>query len=516
MNKRLSSWLSRAGVAVVSNVMAHAKIVTGRFVSDRRGNIAVTLALALIPIVTLAGGAIDVSRAYVVKARLTQALDAAGLAVAGTPGASETKLKELAQHFFNANYPAAEIGVPGNLLVALGDNTVTLSVTADMQTVLLGIVGIDEMQVGAEIEVTRESKGLEVVMVLDNTGSMGSSGKIQALKTASRSMIDILFGDQAHPEKLMMGLVPFAAGVNVGTDFSEDYMDMAGQSSIHDENFTPGTNLWSLYNDIRNRSWPGCVQTRPSPMDEEDTLPTRSNPDSLWVPWFAPDEPDKSNYYYVNDYLSDDTRNKAKEDERQRNTSKYNNAWVSSSSKGPNDGCDMRPITPMTNDRNLLLDEIDAMQASGLTHIPVGLAWGWRVISPSAPFTEGKPYDDKEVNKAIILLTDGENVLGTRNNHNGSYYTAYGYLSEGRLGTTNGWTASNRLDEKTEQICENIKDTGVRLYTITFQVSSSSTRELMRDCATSPSLYFDSPSNEELTTVFQAIARDLSNLRLSR
>ena len=120
------------------------------------------------------------------------------------------------------------------------------------------------------------------------------------------------------------------------------------------------------------------------------------------------------------------------------------------------------------------------------------------------------------MNKAIILLTDGENVLGTQNNHNGSYYTAYGYLAEGRLGTTNGWTASNRLDDKTAQICENIKERGIRLYTITFQVSSSSTQTLMRECATSPSLYFDSPSNEELTTVFQAIARDLSNLRLSR
>jgi hypothetical protein len=38
----------------------------------------------------------------------------------------------------------------------------------------------------------------------------------------------------------------------------------------------------------------------------------------------------------------------------------------------------------------------------------------------------------------------------------------------------------------------------------------------MRDCATDPSLYFESPSSAELTPVFQAIAQDLSNLRLSQ
>ena len=509
MENRLSRRLTRLG--------GDLKRFTCGFGKCGRGNVAVTFAVALIPIMTIAGASVDVSRAYVVKARLTQALDAAGLAVAGTPGASETRLKELAQSFFNANYPAAEIGVPGDLQVTLGQNVVTLAVSASLPTVLLGIVGVDEMTVGSEVEVSRETKGLEVVMVLDNTGSMGSRGKIDALKTASESMIEILFGDQTHPEKLKMGLVPFSAGVNVGTEFAQDYLDMNGLSSIHDENFTPGTNLWDLYAEIRNRSWTGCVQTRPSPLDEEDAEPNSGNPDTLWVHWFAPDEPDRSRYYYYsNNYLSDDAHRNDDEEERQRNTSKYDNAWVSSSSRGPDDGCDMRPITPMTNDRDYLLDEIDAMNASGVTHIPVGLAWGWRVISPGAPYTEGKAYDDPEVNKAIILLTDGENVLGTQNNHNGSYYTAYGYLAEGRLGTTNGWTASNRLDDKTAQICENIKERGIRLYTITFQVSSSSTQTLMRECATSPSLYFDSPSNEELTTVFQAIARDLSNLRLSR
>jgi Flp pilus assembly protein TadG len=487
----------------------------GEFQRNRQGNVAVIFALAMMPVVAAAGVSVDLSRAYLVKSHLTQALDAAGLAVAGTPGLTNDALATIAQDYFDANYSEADMGVPGELHLDVGDNVVTLAASATLPTALLGVFGIHDMAVNSEIEVTRETKGLEVVLVLDNTGSMGSNGKINALKDASESLIGILFGDDPNPEKLKMGLVPFAAGVNVGTDFPETALDMLGRSSIHDENFTSGTNLWDLYDDMRNRSWTGCVQTRPGNLDVLDTPPRAGQPDTLWVPWFAPDEPD-GYYGYTNNYLNDDTRRRAREEERQRNTSKYDRARVYSSSRGPDYGCGMRPITPLTNDRDLLLDEVDAMNASGLTHIPVGLAWGWRVISPGEPFRQGGEYNDPEVNKAIILLTDGENVLGTRNNHNRSYYTAYGYLSEGRLGTTSKSGAQAELNPRTLDVCDNIKDEGVRLYTITFQVSSSSTQNMMEECATSPALYFDSPSNQELERVFQAIARDLSNLRLSR
>ncbi len=506
----------------ISNRMAVAALrflaTIGEFQRNRKGNVAIMFALALMPIMAAAGIGVDLSRAYVVRAHLTHALDAAGLAVAGSPGASDEYLETLAQDFFNANYPNTEIGVPGELQLNVTDNVVTLSAAATLPTALLGIFGIHEMDVASEIEVTRENKALEIVMVLDNTGSMGSSGKLDAMKEAATSLVDILYGENPNLDKLHIGLVPFAAGVNVGTDFPTTALDMTGASSIHGENFKFNTdpdvdNLWDLYDQINNRSWEGCVQTRPEPFDENDTPPVSGTPDTLWVPWFAPDEGDASKY--VNDYLDDADPNQNDKNE-QLDISKYDGAWVSSSSRGPDAGCTMRPVTPLTNDKDLLIDNIDDMNASGVTHIPVGLSWGWRLISPGEPFTQGRAYDDQSVDKAIVLLTDGSNVLGTLNNRNRSRYTAYGYIRQGRLGTTNKSAAEARLDPKTADICENIKDEGIRLYTITFKVSSTDTRELMEECATSPALYFDSPSNEQLQTIFQAIARDLSNLRLSK
>ncbi|MCE7998378.1 MAG: VWA domain-containing protein [Rhodobiaceae bacterium] len=490
----------------------------GEFRRNRQGNIAITFAVALMPIIAAAGVAVDLARAYGVRAHVTQALDAAGLAVAGSPGASEDYLEALAQDYFDANYPSHEVGVPGALQLSINGSVVTLSATATLPTALLGVFGIHEVDVGSAIEVTRENKALEVVMVLDNTGSMGSNGKLDAMKEAATSLVDILYGEDPDLDKLHIGLVPFAAGVNVGTNFPTSALDMTGASSIHKENFKFSTdpnvnNLWDLYDEIENRSWGGCVQTRPQPLDELDTPPSAGTPDTLWVPWFAPDEGDASKY--VNDYLDDADPDQSDKNE-QKDISKYDGAWVGSSSKGPDAGCTMQPVTPLTNDRERLLDDIDTMNASGVTHIPVGLSWGWRLISPEEPFTEGREYDDADVDKAIVLLTDGSNVLGTLNNRNRSRYTAYGYIRQGRLGTSNKSAAEARLDPKTADICENIKDEGVRLYTITFQVSSTDTQELMEECATSPALYFDSPDNEQLQTIFQAIARDLSNLRLSK
>ena len=60
------------------------------------------------------------------------------------------------------------------------------------------------------------------------------------------------------------------------------------------------------------------------------------------------------------------------------------------------------------------------MQAKGGTNIMEGVMWGWRVLSPEPPFTEGKAYDDPENDKFLIVMTDGENWHQSRSNHNKS------------------------------------------------------------------------------------------------
>src|SRR3546814_10301821 len=79
--------------------------------SDRRGNVATYWTVAAVPVILAVGVAIDVSRAYFVRERLYFALDAAGLAVGSSEG-TQAEMEAVMQAYFDANYPAAAIGVP--------------------------------------------------------------------------------------------------------------------------------------------------------------------------------------------------------------------------------------------------------------------------------------------------------------------------------------------------------------------------------------------------------------------
>jgi len=212
------------------------------------------------------------------------------------------------------------------------------------------------------------------------------------------------------------------------------------------------------------------------------------------------------------------------------------NYWVKyvgrswSGTSGPNSGCDMQAITPLTNDKDVLLAKIDALNAAGNTHIPLGLAWGWRVVSPDAPFTEGVPYSNDHYIKAIVLMTDGDNTMPSQNSTlNGSQYTSYGYASEQRLGSgvdTAGEMATE-MDSSLSRICNNIKaihdsegNERIKIFTIGVQISNQSTLNLLSACATvateaEEQYYFNATDNADLTAAFHQIATQLSNLRVS-
>ena len=277
---------------------------------------------------------------------------------------------------------------------------------------------------------------------------------------------------------------------------------------------------------------------RASPYDMTDTVPTSSNPDTLFVPFFWPDEPDSDNNngdYYTNNYLDDHTSSNGSA--AQKNTEKYvtsNVDWNYGKkdttfpyTSGPNYGCP-RPLLPLTDDRDSVeaaIDDMVAYPAMG-TYIPTGLAWGWRVLSPEAPFTEGVGPSDEHYDttvKAMVLLSDGENSVTGTSNHNKSIFSGYNYINTQvngayQLGSNDASTAETNLNTKTSTLCQNVKDAGIRLYTITFGDIPSSAETLMENCASvdnGEALYYHAPSNSELENVFYAIGEDLAEIHLS-
>jgi 6-phosphofructokinase len=167
----------------------------------------------------------------------------------------------------------------------------------------------------------------------------------------------------------------------------------------------------------------------------------------------------------------------------------------------------------------------------GGTAIKLGMAWGWRVISPrwkglwggdpTLPLDYNTPFMDK----AIILLTDGVQVFYDRKNFPGSDpgdYTSHGRRSWGRLHNSSGTplttnsSAESELNSRLATLCTSIKATEITIYTIMLQENDSTLENLFRNCATKPEYYFSSPTASELVGIFQTIANDLASLRVAQ
>jgi Flp pilus assembly protein TadG len=276
------------------------KCVAG-FAHAKRGNVAMITALSLVPITVAAGAGLDLGRAMVVRARLAEALDAAGLAVGATTGLSQSQMQTLAQQYFNANYTAdSSFGTPASVTITPGTQQVSLTTSVQMPTTLMNVVGIKTMSVGYTSQVVWGQTKLWVSLVLDNTGSMtetDSTGtsKISALKTASDNLLTTLQGVAATAGDVEVALIPFSKDVRPGTgDVNATWLDWtdweaAPPSSTPSSSIGPGSTC--PYSTNHSPYGYGCMT---SPVNNSSTTTTIPSSGS-YAGYICPDE-DNGNY----------------------------------------------------------------------------------------------------------------------------------------------------------------------------------------------------------------------------
>lgn len=436
----------------------------------------------MVPIlIGVVGMSLDYSSAYLVKQRLGQALDAAALAGA----ASSTDAAEIEQRikdFFNANYPPEKLGVTFEPHVEIIGDEVMVSGTAKYETLFLQVLGIETIDVAADTTVVREVQGIEVVLVMDNTGSMSTNNNIQALRNAASNFVYIMYGidvdegaaadpsaldDMATRDRdyIKIGLVPYSTSVNVGPyglgyDIYGDYYGEAFVNNPHDLSYT------TSYSSSTN--WYGCVLGHDYPDDTTDHE----------GPWDM--------YRYCLD----------ENDDPYCDLNKYGQV-----KQKPNYNCVRTPITPLITSPSSLKTSINTMVASGHTYGNYGMVWGYRVISPEFPFEEGVSWENQYWRKAIVMMTDGQNTMHNR-------YSVYGPTQDHNI-------SAGDLNNRFIDVCDNLKEQGVIIYTVTFYSGvSESTKDYYRECATSEDYYHDAPDQEDLVDVFETISRELSNLHI--
>lgn len=151
-------------------------------------------------------------------------------------------------------------------------------------------------------------------------------------------------------------------------------------------------------------------------------------------------------------------------------------------------------VQPLTTDFNAVKSTINSLNASGWTYMPSGLSWGFRTLEESAPFAHTAPSD---VEKILVLMTDGENTRAK----NGILHDQAGQ--------------NDKADNTTRDLCNAIKDENITVYTIAYDVDSSSTRQLLQGCASEISNFYDARNAADLNQAFSDIANSLNQIRIS-
>jgi Flp pilus assembly protein TadG len=520
------------------------------FVRRSEGSVATIFAVSLVPVMIAAGIGIDMSRAMSSRSNLQDALDATALALAHLPlSTPQATINAKVATWMAANLHDANMTTPV-VSATLTKGQIVLNATSKVKTTLTAIAGYQEMPIAAHSTVKWGIGRVEVVLVLDNTGSM-SGTKLTRLKDAAEDLVETL-EDQVSgedPTALKIGLVPFSTTVRLSSSSTElntyknaSWMKGVMPTQYGDDLFVniAGNNVsknrFTLFSDV-DVSWAGCVESRPAPYDVQDTAPGAGDPKTFFVPYFAPDEPDyealkKNNWSYYrsyNDYLPDEKDDDDAEDKVGSNhlamwrymqgfQGKYDQDADTDDGKGPNYGCNMQALVRLTTNMTTVKNKISAMNATGNTNIPIGLMWGWHVLSPNAPFADGVSYADPDTKKIIVLLTDGDNVYGGADNPSNSLYTTLGYAWQDRMEgitvSSSSSTRQDKMDDRVGVVCTNIKNAGITIYAVRIDVSGTAPASLS-GCASSPDQFYDIGSSG-LSAAFQNIAGSIGKLRIAQ
>lgn len=161
-----------------------------RFLPSRSGNIALITSVMLVPMVGLAGGALDIGRLEMVKVRLQDAADAASVGAVAKNSAAMTKAATMtgngsistgvteATKIFNANMSTiSDVTVSGVTATVNKSGqavTATVSATASTPSYFLKIMGISTLQTTATSTSNNSLPTfINFYLLLDNTPSMG-------------------------------------------------------------------------------------------------------------------------------------------------------------------------------------------------------------------------------------------------------------------------------------------------------------------------------------------------------
>ncbi len=356
---------------------------TKSFRADEGGNLLITFALSTVPIVGFIGAAVDYSRANSVKAAMQAAADSTLLMLSkDAQNLSISRDQPEGQRLFQCPVQPCRGDQRRRQCRVFsspqqGNFKLDIRVTGAVQTTFTKVFGQSTLNVDVKSQALWGIRKLEVALALDNTGSMSSNSKMTNLKTAAHNLLTTLKNAAKTDGDIKVAIVPFDTTVNLGTSYKDNDWFEYRQPQMRSQLGCTSSN-WKDY-------WEGCVRDRTYPYDVQDDPPSTTN-----------------SYYPVYDCGS------------------------------------LTKLMPLSYDWTALNTKIDDMTPNGNTNVTIGLVWAWHAVTAQAPLSDAAaPAPD--LDKVIILLTDGDNTESWKNSNNTKV------------------TSQSAIDTRTGLVCNNIK-----------------------------------------------------------
>jgi hypothetical protein len=519
-----------------------------RLLRDRKGNTLAMMAALLIPLLGMVGSGVDMARAYMAKAKLQTACDAAATSARRVMGASAFNVdsnnngipdpREEGVRFFTFNFPNGTMRT-ANVTLAVAPaptdaSVVQVDASTTVPTEIMGIFGATSIPISVTCSADKDYVNNDIMLVLDVTGSMNctaptgttcsyqateqANSRIGRLRTAAVELYRTLAG--ATGVRTRYGFMPYSMTVNVGHDMQAAWLT---GTSVYHKRLCSAT--YAGYPDMC-QTWNGgwttqsvtrttaqlntmiantagfCLEERSS-NGQTGTgtnitiAPTVAQADidtvggaAQWL--FQPYDPTNTSFeqgYYSN--LARFCPLPAQKLAVYANETAFQTA--------------LNAAVGTTGSTNAV---------GGYTNHDVGMVWGLRYLSGTGMFAASNPdtYDATSdgvanpvrVQRHIIFLTDGDMTADDNN------YSAFGIpLARARLSGTG--TEEDKHKARFQSACNLARTENVTVWIIVLDNAGSTE---VQSCATDSSHFFISDGSD-LDEIFQLIGKGIGKLRLT-
>lgn len=515
-----------------------------QFQKDTQGSIAIIFALCLSIIIVVVGAAIDFGRWQNARATTLSAMDGAVLAggryMQLNPGDTNGALAAANRYYReNVKDKVSFTNDTVEFVMAESNSVLTAEGGADVETTFLRFAGLDKLSVVNENasdfpRAVIESGGLggsnlEVSVMLDVTGSMcddgvgpcSSGSKIDALKSATQELINIVVKDDQTSHYSKVALVPFSTRVRLAEDgmgagimqtltglpsplsfWNNDCTSWSGSGGGE----TGGTWTCHSYAPAYKTNWKvmPCVTERHfnsgDVFDTTDSMPGAGN-------WLNAHDGGRA-------LLSWDSSDTAISPTYGTTSADPADHWNYNDDGECGDIAEGNEVMPLSSNKSALLSHVDGLSAYGATGGALGTTWAWYALSPNfasvftgegvpgayADLTTAGPGGGPLLRKVAVLMTDGG-------------YNAY-----------RGWKdqPQQEVSDRALEICTAMKTAGVEVYTVGFALNelpadeAAIARTTLQSCGTDIEHFYETLTREDLESAFRDISVRLSALRLSR